>query len=233
MNLRKKVNIASITKASLSKLFGLLRNKIKEKTHSLWSKSLLGEEFGEYGYASIEIDESKIIGNNNDIFWMFSMISRETKEARIFCVLNNRTKNNLLPIIQNNVVTAIDEDENMPLELSVKTRIYSDCYSSYQVEDFKHLGYVLKRINHSVWFGYGLFHTNTIEGLWSKIKKYSGDFSGISIDNLKKNFNNNNNLIKSYLDGWITYSLLIREFKHRKLSWPQRINLLCEYLNIN
>lgn len=43
------------------------------------------------------------------------MILRETKEARIFCVLNNRTKNNILPIIQNNVLTAIDEDEKNPL----------------------------------------------------------------------------------------------------------------------
>ena len=74
----------------------------------------------------------------------------------------------------------------MPLDSSVKTRIYSDCYSSNQVDDFKHLGYVLKRVNHSVCFGYGLFHTNTIEGLQSKIKKYSGNFSGISIYNLKK-----------------------------------------------
>ena len=53
----------------------------------------------------------------------------------------------------------------------MKTPIYSDWYA-FQPNDFKNLGYVLKLINHSVWFGYGLFHTNTIEGLWSKIKKY-------------------------------------------------------------
>ena len=229
----KTLNITSISKISLSKLYGLLRNKIKEKTHLKWSNSFLGEKIGENGYASIEIDESKIIGNNEDVFWIFGMISRETKDARIFCVMNNRTTNNLLPIVKNNVLASLNEEESVPQENSVKTRIYSDCYSAYQIDDFKNLGYILKRVNHSVWFGYGLFHTNTIEGLWSKIKKYSGDFSGISIDNLKKNFNNNPDLIKSYLDGWITFSLLIREFKRRKLSWPQRIKLLCECLNID
>ena len=52
------------------------------------------------------------------------MISGETQEARIFCVLNNRTKYNLFPIIQNNVLTSIDEDENISLDSSVKTRIF-------------------------------------------------------------------------------------------------------------
>ena len=147
------------------------------------------------------------------------MICTEIKKTRIFCFLNNRTKNNLLPIIKNNVITAI-EDDNIPQNCSMKTLFYSYCYSSYQIDDFRNLGYVLKRVNHSVWFWYGLFYTNIIESLWSKAKKYSSNFSGISIDNLKKIFNNNPNLIKSYLDGWITYSLLIRKFKQRRLSWP-------------
>ena len=55
------------------------------------------------GYASVEIDESEIIGNSQEIYWMFGIIDRKIKDARIFCVLNNRTKENILAIIKNNV----------------------------------------------------------------------------------------------------------------------------------
>ena len=80
-------------------------------------------------------------------------------------MLNDRTKNRLLPLVTKNVATVFDEDELIESE-SCKTRIYSDCYASYQVNDFSNLGYILKRVNHFVWFGYGLFHTNTVESLW-------------------------------------------------------------------
>ena len=63
------------------------------------------------------------------------------------------------------------------------------------------MGYVLNRDNHSVWFGYELFHTNTIESLWGQIKRYTHNFSGISIYFLKNKFNNNEVLMKEYLDG--------------------------------
>ena len=71
---------------------------------------------------------------------MFGIINRATKEARVFSVLNNRTKENLLPIIKNNIATdenAINEEEELSEDESVKTRIYSDCFSSYQANDFK------------------------------------------------------------------------------------------------
>ena len=70
---------------------------------------------------------------------MFGIIERNTKEARIFCVLNDRTKNNLLPIVQNNVNTVKEEDDDLLDDESVKTRKYSECYSSYQVNDFKEM----------------------------------------------------------------------------------------------
>ena len=43
---------------------------------------------------------------------MFGIVERSTKEARIFCVSNNRTKENLLPLVKNNIITAEEEDNN-------------------------------------------------------------------------------------------------------------------------
>ena len=80
--------------------------------HYNWSKKLLGEDgiLDDNGYISCEIDESEIIGNQNVIYLMFEIIDRGTKETRVFCVLNNRTKENLLPLIKSNIVT--DENYN-------------------------------------------------------------------------------------------------------------------------
>ena len=91
--------------------------------------------------------------------------------------------------------------------------------------------YILKRINHSVWFGFGLFHSNNIESLCGQLKRYTNNFSGIYIESLNNRFNNNEVLIKDYLDGWICYSLFLREILRKKLSWNARINYLCEFLN--
>ena len=159
-----------ISKPSIIKIYNILRNKIKIEMHKNWKNKLLGESITEKGFAAIEIDESEIIGNSEIIYWMFGLIDRVTKEARIFCVLNDRTKNNLLPLVKNNVLSndmnEFEDDENMEIdeEYQINTRIYSDCYSSYQVNDFRNMGYILKRVNHSVWFGYESFHTNNVEG---------------------------------------------------------------------
>ncbi len=231
----KKICISGISKQSIIHFFAHIRNMLRKKMHLKWSKSLLGEDgtLDKNGYISCEIDESEIIGNNNVIYWMFGIINRATKEARVFYVLNNRTKENLLPIIKNNIATdenAINEEEELSEDESVKTRIYSDCFSSYQVNDFKEMGYILNKVNHSVWFGYGLFHTNGIESLWGQLKRYTNNFSGISIENLNSKFNNNENLIKEYLDGWICYALFMREIIRKKLSWNARNNYLCTFL---
>ena len=34
-------------------------------------------------------------------------------------------------------------------------------------------------------FGFGNFHTNNIEGLWSQIKRLTNNFSGISIGSIQ------------------------------------------------
>ena len=46
--------------------------------------------------------------------------------------------------------------------------------------------YILLRVNHSVWFGQDLFHTNTVEGLWSQFKRLSNNFSGLTLNMIEK-----------------------------------------------
>ena len=133
-------------------------------------KNPLGTEPDKGGVARVEIDESKIIGNYNKVYYQFWMIDRVNKKARVYCVLDNRTKESLLPLIKNNIYTIDDirvnhyesiQDLN---ENCFSTRIFSDCWSTYQRIDFKNMGFVLHRVNHSIWFGRGNFHTNTVQG---------------------------------------------------------------------
>ena len=51
--------------------------------HKKWQNNILGIEPSDKGVAHIEIDESKIIGNSEKVLWMFGMIDRADKEARI------------------------------------------------------------------------------------------------------------------------------------------------------
>ena len=82
----KKIGVISITKQSIINFFAHIRNVIRKKMHYNWSKKLLGEDgiLDDNGYISCEIDESEIIGNQNVIYWMFGIIDRGTKEARVF-----------------------------------------------------------------------------------------------------------------------------------------------------
>ena len=174
------------TKNAISKLFSLLREKIKNNMHKIWNYKLMGDNLTDKGYPVFEIDESEIIGNNDVIYWMFGIIDRITKESRVFCVLNDRTANNLMKIIKDNIGTNENQDMDLDEEYLENTRIYSDCFASYQPDTFLENGYILKRVNHSVWFGYGNFHTNNVEGLWSQIKRITNNFSGISISSIGK-----------------------------------------------
>ena len=45
---------------------------------------------------------------------MFGIIDRGTKEARVFCVLNDRTKEILLPLVKNNIITDEHNNVGMP-----------------------------------------------------------------------------------------------------------------------
>ena len=125
------------------------------------------------------------------------------------------------------------EEENDSIEneeLSIKTRVFSDCFRNYQITDFNNLGLILKRVNQGVWFGIGDIHINTIESLQHQIKSITKNFTGLSIELLKKIFNNNEQGIKNYLDSYLCFALFIREIRIKKLNRAGRINLLCDYL---
>ena len=132
--------------------------------HKIWKNNLMGNNPSENGYQVFEIDESEIIGNNEVIFWMFGIIDRISKEIRVFCVLNDRTSNNLMKIIKDNS-TKENLDNYLDEQYLDNVRIYLDYFASYQHNTFRDSDYILKRVNPSVRFGYLNFHTNNVEGL--------------------------------------------------------------------
>ena len=71
---------------------------------------------------------------------MFGLIDGNTKDARIRCVLNDWTKNKLLPIVKKYVNTKVDEDEDGDIIMNenenISTRVFSDSFRSYQPNDF-------------------------------------------------------------------------------------------------
>ena len=178
--LSKQLKIKNVTKRSVSKFFNTIRVKIKNKMHKKWEEKQLGIEPCTNGKSYCEIDESKIINYNNETRWMFGIYDRGTNDIRIFFVDNNRTKETLLPIIKKNVYTYYNYIENNtdPNDEIYPTRIFSDCFQAYQIGDFNNLGYKLYKINHSVWFGQGHFHTNSIESTWSRFPTQNLAYAG-------------------------------------------------------
>ena len=75
-------------------------------------------------------------------------------------------------------------------------------------------------------------HTNTVEGLWSQIKRLNNTFSGLNINNIIKKFTSDTDII-NYLDGWIAYSIFLREIEMKKIAWSERKLNLCHYLSID
>ena len=129
----KQIGLESPTKQTICNIFSLVREKVRRVMHNIWRSDLLGIEIGEEGYPSKEIDESIMISNGNIQYWMFGLIDRQTKNARVYCVLSDRTKNNLIPIVKSIVSTNVFDDEiegNLSEILSIKTRIYTDIYQN-------------------------------------------------------------------------------------------------------
>ena len=77
----KQVGVVGINKQSIINFFAYIRKILKNKMHSICSKSLLGEDgiLDKNGYISCEIDESEIIGNSNVIYWMFGIVESQPK----------------------------------------------------------------------------------------------------------------------------------------------------------
>lgn len=72
------------------------------------------------GYASV--DRWK----QNNIFWVWNLLdvwyNRNTKEAQMRCILKDRTKNRLLPIVKKYVYTCENENEDRDIIMNVVLR---------------------------------------------------------------------------------------------------------------
>ena len=73
----------------------------------------------------------------------------------------------------------------------------------------------MHKVKHSVFFGSGLFHTNTIEGLWDSIKRLSYDFEGLNFLNLANLQSKGINIV-DYLNDWICSSLFFLNCERKK-----------------
>ena len=162
---------------------------------------------------------------------MFGLVDRQNYDIRIFFVNNNRTRETLLPIVVKNVYTYLDSinsNEDADNEYPA-TRIYSDCFMSYSPNEFNSEGYILYRVNHSYWFGSGSFHTNTIEGVWSQIKRITSDFYGMN-GSIFKSYANDYHIIETYFNALICTALFFMRCEHLKLGDQAKILLLKYHL---
>ena len=215
----KDISIDSVSRSCLSKIYCIIRTKIMENMHKKWNLNPMGLEPCIDGKSKIEIDESKFITYNNSVRWMFGLVDRGKYDIIIFFVDDNRQKETLLPIVKKHVHTnSIRVNNNIDIDdIDLPTRIYSDSFQSYQISDFNNLGYILHRINHSLWFAQGSFHTNNIEGVWSRIKRTTNKFWGINGEILSK-LETKGITIKDYVNGIICSGFFFMECEHKKLG---------------
>lgn len=105
---------------------------------------------------------------------------------------------------------------------------------SYQIisklQDFNNMGYKLYKINHSVWFGSGHFHTNSIEGTWSKLKRLTRHFNGLNgnIFNTKKNLDDGD-----YFNGWICSGIFFMQCEDKKLAYNDKKSYILSFIKVN
>ena len=82
------------TPVSIIKLFRKIRDCIRQKYHKRWNNDQMELEPNITGVSKLEIEESSIIGNANSVLWMFGIIDRVDKNARVWGVMTDRSKQN-------------------------------------------------------------------------------------------------------------------------------------------
>lgn len=124
----------------------------------------------------VEIDESKFghkqkyhRGRFGEGPWVFGAIDRATKAAIVFRV-PNRKRETLLPIMQRHILPG--------------TTIHSDEFTPYRT--LHNHGYIHLTVNHSENFvdPFTGVHTNTVEGLWSAVKRKLKRMNGTRYDRI-------------------------------------------------
>ena len=208
-----------------------IRLKIMKYYHYIWNNNQLGIEPDESGKSRIEVDESKIVTINNEVRWMLGITDRATKEVRIFYLHNDRTKEHILPFIKKNVYTfpliIINNQDNDTYHPA--TRIYTDSFQTYQVGDFNQMGFILHRINHSISFGQGINHKNTVEGIWSRLKRLCDCFNGLNGKQFY--FNNNHNLNDyDYFNGYICAGIFYMDCEKNNLGFKAKGDYIIPFL---
>ena len=61
---------------AISKIYQILREKIFKVFHRKWQLNPLSLDININGYAGVQIDESEMIGNSQNIFWILEIIDR-------------------------------------------------------------------------------------------------------------------------------------------------------------
>ena len=225
------LNIETISKKGISKFINIIRVKIMKYYHNIWNINQLGIEPDETVKSRIEVDESKIVTINNEVRWMLGITDQATKEVRIFYLNNDRTKEHILPFIKKNVYTFpvsirnnTDDDTDYPA-----TRIYTDSFQTYQISDFNSMGFILHRINHSISLDQGINHTNTIEGIWSCLKRLCDCFNGL---NGKQFYFNNihNTNDTDYFNGYICAGTFFMDCEKNKLGLKGKGDYIIQFI---
>ena len=82
------MKIKNINQNLIKKIFRQIRQIIKVYYHKYSAYNPLGTEFNDNGKSLIEINESKVIDNEESYIWMFGLINRVDKQSRIYWVMN-------------------------------------------------------------------------------------------------------------------------------------------------
>ena len=70
-------------------------------------------------------------------------IDLKIKDTRVFCVLKVRTKKRILPFVKKYINTIWTDDEEDEIH-SIRKRVFSDSFGSYQESYFDNRGFILK-----------------------------------------------------------------------------------------